>query len=374
MNSVDSFIDRIKNNFSKISEPKYKNLVKILSYIWKNTKKILNCKKSDDVCFEFFLDHVFHPKRTPAKRLSYIHDFPTMEDLKKLMEYDPDLIHELEKLKIISLFKFPDKTNILLNPEGYGLLKSLEQREPVDNKYSPNGFFLRSFEKLLINYYRDLIFEKIENLIPKKEISTLSLKEIGVLLFFFLNNSFSTETAFIRKNLEVNRSINCIATAFKQGYALTEEQRDTLNLRVLERDISTIQQKIDFGLYNEQSKYYIKPEMRDKIFNLIISSLKDKKTFIRNWQGLKEEYQFWRPVLESNEICFFKKTNEIELENKIKDFLKLDEDSLKKKLKKIKETEFDKKSEIPIIEGPTKEELEKKRKRLILERELEQEK
>lgn len=311
-----TILDNFVIVFNQLLVTEYESICKILDILWSSLKQLLGCPDQHDrEAFQIYLSALLDPKRTIITRLNVIDKLPKYQYIQSKLNPDGKILTKLIETNAIQSIKRPNGNFLFLTPEGFGLLHSFRQSFALDNRYSPNGFVLRNFEKNLLTHYRHLIFDKIERLNAEPDL--LSIREIGVVMFFFLNGSIGRERAFLLKLQDLNRAANCVAQAFDRKRQLTPEERINIRTRMFERDLSMIQEKVFNGIYNEDC-YYIRPELAEKILEVVKKGLQEKSTNKQErkqqWDALKQEYEHWRTLFLGNDVGFHEKMREIELD------------------------------------------------------------
>ena len=329
MNLNTTVIDRIKKNYIQIDSERYNQIKEFLCLIWNKFKKIILIKEVD---YENYTEQLntlidfYDPKKNPATRLKAIEKLPSYDIINEKINISKDQFQNMLELKIIYEIKRTSNNHLLLTPEGFIFYLALINSKNYDDIYRLNTFVIQNYEKMLFEKYREYVFEKFENLQIEEDIEiNLSNKEIAILLFFLINGSIGEENMFKRNSMEVEIAINCIVQAFNKNIEMNEETRyneEIVPIRILQRDLSTLQKKIRYAIYSEKSIYYLKVQEKDYVISSLrkVIENKERNEMIGRWNNLIKEYNYWRPLLRQENVCFydFNAVNSIE-----KDIIKI---------------------------------------------------
>ncbi|KKM21802.1 hypothetical protein LCGC14_1631770 [marine sediment metagenome] len=314
MNLNTTVIDRIKKNYIQIDSERYNQIKEFLCLIWNKFKKIILIKEVDYENYSEQLNTLidfYDPKKNPATRLKAIEKLPSYDIINEKINISKDQFQNMLELKIIYEIKRTSNNHLLLTPEGFIFYLALINSKNYDDIYRLNTFVIQNYEKMLFEKYREYVFEKFENLQIEEDIEiNLSNKEIAILLFFLINGSIGEENMFKRNSMEVEIAINCIVQAFNKNIEMNEETRyneEIVPIRILQRDLSTLQKKIRYAIYSEKSIYYLKVQEKDYVISSLRKVLenKERNEMIGRWNNLIKEYNYWRPLLRQENVCFY---------------------------------------------------------------------
>ena len=314
MSEFISNLDNIKRNYIQIQLEKYDILKNFLQNIWIETKKLLKIKdkeKSNYIMLITELLEYYNPKRTPASCLKIIEKLPSLKDIEALNIITEEDLRKLDELKIIYIIKRADNEFPLLTPEGLIFYFALIESKKYNDLYRLNTLIIQKYEKLLLNKFRNFILEKFINFqITKDETPSLSKKDVGIILFFLVNGSVDENKAFTRESKDSEKALNCIIQAFNEDLDMNDEFRNDLKIvpiRILQSDISVLDKKMRYPFHNEKSIYYLK----SKHLNFVLKTLKKAVELIEfdeiksRWEHFMKEYNYWRPLLRQNKVCYY---------------------------------------------------------------------
>ena len=311
MDPNNTIIDSIKKHYSQIDSQIYSQIKEFLCSIWNKFQKVISIEEVKDDNYSEQLNKLidfYDPKKNPATRLKFVEKLPSYDIINEGINISKDQYQNMLELNIIYEIKRTSSSHLLLTPEGLIFYLALIN---YDNVYRLNTFVVQNFEKILFEKYREFVFEKFENLQIEEDIEiNLSNKEIAILLFFLINGSIGEENLFKRSTMEVEIAINCIVQAFNNNIEMNEETRyneEIVPIRILQRDLSTLQKKIRYAIYSEKSIYYLKVKERDYVISTLRKVLenKERNEIIERWNNLIKEYNYWRPLLRQENVCFY---------------------------------------------------------------------
>lgn len=314
MDLNNTIIDRIKKNYIQIDSEIYSQIKEFLCSIWNKFKKIMSIEEVDDNDYSEQLNKLidfYDPKKNPATRLKFIEKLPSYDIINEKININKDQYQNMLELKIIYEIKRTSSSHLLLTPEGLIFYLALINSKNYDDVYRLNTFVVQNYEKMLFEKYREFVFEKFENLQIEEDIDVnLSNKEIAILLFFLVNGSIGEEKMFKRSSMEIEIAINCIVQAFNKNIELNEETRyneEIVPIRILQRDLSTLQKKIRYAIYSEKSIYYLKVQEIEYLISTLRRVLenKERNEMRGRWKNLIKEYNYWRPLLRQESVCFY---------------------------------------------------------------------
>ncbi len=312
---MNNIYNLIKKKYIQISNEKYIKIKALFDdYFDKICRllKINNVKKEelDDVLVKF-IKKTFDPKKAPQLRLKLIESLPTYHIL---IEKYPRLEEDLNFMKTNEIFlpiRRSSEEYLLLTPEGAAFYIALLNSKKYENIYRLNTLILERIEKKIYYEYRYFLLDKFKQFnIQKEKDYSLGNKDIAILLFFLINGSIGKERAFTRAGKGSEKALNCIVHAFDKNLEFTDELRNderVVPIRVLQSDLSLLQKKIGYPIYNEKSTYFIKKNFENFLFNVLqkVVKKKDKKDLKSRWDKLLKEYNYWRPILRQNNVCFY---------------------------------------------------------------------
>lgn len=314
MNEYINNFDKIKVIYMQLSVEKYQLIKSLMKEYWDKVSELLKIpKEGEKIPKSQIINYIkfFDPKKTPSSRLKIIESLPTSE---KVIENNPQLKEELELMTDVGIF-FPIvrsyKEYLLLTPEGLAFFFALLESKKYDNIYRLNTLILQNFEKIIYSEFRIFLFDKFKQLnIQKDKEVSLGFKDIAIILFFLINGSIGETKAFTRDIKGTEKALNCIVHSFDKNVELTGELRDDeefVPIRILQSDLSLLQKKVGYPIYNEKSIYYIKENFADFLFKILKDTVKskDKVDLKSRWEKLIKEYNYWRPLFRQSNICYF---------------------------------------------------------------------
>jgi len=321
MSEYISIIDNIKQEYFQIDIEKFEIIINFLSYLWDETKNVLNIKATDYTEKLSELIDIFNPKRSPATRLRLVEKLPTMNKVfesKKIVEEE---LNKLRDFKVLYIIERGSDEYLLLTPEGLVFMIALQNSKKIDEYYRLNTVKLQDYEKVLQMQYRNFIFEKFENL-QMSTIPLISIKEIAILLFFMVNGSIGNDKAFVRTPTQLEKALNSIVQAFNKNMEMNEESRNDnkiVPIRILQRDLSTLQKKIGYSIYNVKSTYFLKSKDISYLKKVLKQSIEKKRedNISSRWDFFIKEYEYWRPYFREKKVCFYNYKDVENLENEI---------------------------------------------------------
>jgi len=316
--------DLIKETYSEITTKEYDRLTEFLNLLWENVKKILRISATEEskIILDLF-EKFYHPKKLPTTKLKILEQLPVKKFYIKNTSISNADLDKLKENQIYQSISRGDDEYLIITPEGYGFFVALKNSKQYDNKFRLNSWIIKNYEKFISNIYREITFEKILKLETKKD-GKIGLKEVAIILFFLINGSINKDAAFHRENTELDRAINSIVQAFLQNKNFSDSDRyneKIVPLRILHRDIPTLNEQMGYPIYNNKGKYYIKSEMeKERIVKRIktaIRQIQKPAEIWERWHAFKKEYEHWRYILRQNSVCFYDQKNEFMIENEI---------------------------------------------------------
>lgn len=326
MSEYFSLLDNIKKKFIQLNESDYEKILSLLGLIWDNFKTHLIIKESEDNIYENQIDGLidfYNPKKNPATRIKIIESLPSMSKILADEIIDKKQLLDLLQVSILYIVKRVNKEYLLLTPEGLIFYFALLDSRKYDDIYRLNTKLIQNYEKYFLNKLREFIFEKFRLLQTKKEGVVLDFKDMGILLFFLVNGSIDEEKAFTREDIRSERALNCVVHSFHVNKELTEEERINYRIRVLQSDVSLLQNKIGYVVHNKESTYFLKSIDLPYIYTILKETIKvkNKKQLISRWKSFQKEYNYWRPILRQNNICFYDRFEVEKMEKEILNIL-----------------------------------------------------
>jgi len=322
MGEFTSILDKIKKKYIQINAEKYERIINLLGFIWEEFKQILKIAKVENNNYKLYIRELlnfYDPKKNPATRIKIIEKLPIKDKIFENKIINEAALIELLEFEVIYLIKRTNNEHLLLTPEGLIFYFALLKSKRYDDIYRLNTLLIQNYEKLLIQRFRDFIFEKLNLFQTKKEGTSLNYTDIGILLFFLVNGSIDKERAFTREDLRSERALNCVVQAFHRNKNFDEEDRTHCRIRVLQSDISLLQSKIGYVIHNEKSLYFLKSEDLSYLLKVLKDNFKKKESeeIISRWDAFLKEYDYWRPLLRQNNICYYDKFEVKKLEAEI---------------------------------------------------------
>lgn len=322
MSEYTTILDNIKKKYIQIKLDKYERIKKLLGLIWDNFNPLLRIKNVNDDDYEKFINNLldfFNPKKNPVTLIKIIEKLPSKAKVLEDEIINEEEMEELYENNIIYIINRTNKEHLLLTPEGLIFYFALINSRNYDDIYRLNTFLIQNYEKYLLNNFRNFIFKKFDLFQTKKEGVTLNFKDIGILLFFLVNGSIDKERAFTREELHSERAINCVVQAFFEDKEFDEEKRNKIRIRVLQSDISLLGPKIGYVIHNEKSTYFLRSKDLPLLLKILKENIKSRKKeeVISRWNFLLKEYDYWRPLLRQNNICFYDRFEVKKIETEI---------------------------------------------------------
>ena len=326
MNDITNYFDNIKASFIEIPSDKYKFIKNMLMEYWMKITKLLKIsnrkEKTQQQQLSEFLEY-FDPKKTPSSRLKIIEKLPTFNET---IEKYPQIEKEIELMIDIGIFFPITRSNtqyLLLTPEGLVFLFTLLDSKKYDDIVRLNTLILQKYEKIIYLKFRELLFSKFERLsIKEDEEIPLSFKDIAIIAFFLVNGSIGKDKAFTREEQGTEKALNCIIQAFDKKIQLNDENRNNesiVPIRVLQSDLSILQKKIGYAIFNEKSIYYIKKNFVNFLYGILFKAIntKEKLDLKSRWEYFLKEYEHWRPLFRQSDVCYYNYQVVEKLENAI---------------------------------------------------------
>lgn len=322
MDEIFSILDDIKKKYIQIDLDKYERIKNFLGLIWDKFKQISGVNGIPEENYDEQINNLldfYSPKKNPATRIKIIENLPSKT---KLLEEDiinKEEVEELQENNIIYIIKRTDYDYLLLTPEGLIFYFALVNSKNYDDIYRLNTLLIQNYEKYLLNNLRNFIFKKFDLFQTKSEGVNLNFKDIGILLFFLVNGSIDKEKAFTREDLRSERAINCVVQAFYKNKELDEEKRNKIRIRVLQSDVSLLDSKIGYVIHNKKSTYFLRSKDIPLLLNILKENIRSQKKeeIISRWDSFLKEYDYWRPLLRQNNICFYDRFEVKKIEEEI---------------------------------------------------------
>lgn len=314
MSEIINNFDKIKAKFIEIPFDKYEIIKNMLLEYWERITNLLKISiKEENPQHQQLIEFIeyFDPKKTPSSRLKVIEKLPTFNEI---VEKYLQIEKEIELMIEIGIF-FPITRSytqfLLLTPEGLVFLFILLDSKKYDNIVRLNTLILQKYEKFIYLKFREFLFSKFERLsIKEDEEIPLTFKDIAIIAFFLVNSSIGKDKAFTREIKGTEKALNCVVQAFDKNVKLNDEQRNDENfvpIRVLQSDLSILQKKIGYAIYNEKSIYYIKINFINFLYDILFKAIKtkDKSDLKSRWEHFLKEYEHWRPLFRESNICYY---------------------------------------------------------------------
>ena len=317
-----SILDNIKKKYIQIDKVKYEKIVTFISFMWNCVKELLKIKNNKEKNYDLQIKEYlsfFDPKKVPATRLKIVNKLPSRNMILSKNLIEEKEIEELNRYKIIDIIKRVNKYYLIITPEGLIFYFALLESKNYDDIYRLNTLILQKYEKLLLNKFREFIFQKISFIQTKEDKITLNNLDIGILLFFLVNGSIDQEKAFIRESMDLERALNTIVYSFYKNKEFSEEERTDIKIRVLQSDLSLLQSKIGYIIHSEKKVFFLKSEDLTFIFNVLKEGIKEKNKddIISRWNFFLNEYNHWRPILRQSNMCFYDRFEVKKIEEEI---------------------------------------------------------
>ena len=322
MDEIFSILDDIKKKYIQIDLDKYERIKNLLELIWEKFKQISEVNGIPEENYNEQINNLldfYNPKKNPATRIKIIENLPSKA---KLLEEDiinEEEVEELHKNNIIYIIKRTDNDYLLLTPEGLIFYFALVNSKNYDDIYRLNTLLIQNYEKYLLNNLRNFIFKKFDLFHTKREGVNLNFKDIGILLFFLVNGSIDKQKAFTREDLRSERAINCVVQAFYKNKEFNEEKRSKIRIRVLQSDVSLLDSKLGYVIHNKKSTYFLRSKDLPLLLNILKENIRSQKKeeIISRWNSFLKEYDYWRPLLRQNNICFYDRFEVKKIEEEI---------------------------------------------------------
>ena len=267
-----------------------------------------------------YLNYYYITNESKAKLIIKIEYLPTLKILQEKYEFPQSFFEELLKLGLCLKITRENESYMLLTPEGYAFFEILDiDKDPNGSRFRPSIKKAREIQKRLLLAYRFPFIKKISGYTLTLDTITLTKREIATVLFFVINGNIGKENLYDTQKQQILRAIpNYTIHAFKigKGRKLKKEEREKVVIRLFEKDLFFLSnEKLFSGINNEESKTFIQQKKFQIISELVKKSIKkqfdDFNMFKIYWEGLMDEYQYHRNILEESGVCYYKKSAEI---------------------------------------------------------------
>lgn len=325
MDKILSILDKIRSQYIQINLDKFVRIKNLLGLIWEQFQLNSNINSTIHGDYEeqitLLLDF-FDPKKNPNTRIKVIEQLPSKARiLEENIIYEED-IEELYNNNVLYIIERTNIEYLLLTPEGLVFYIAIINSKRYDDVYRLNSLIIQNYEKFLLNNFRKFIFKKFDLYQTKKEGIILNFKDIGIILFFLVNGSIDKDKSFTRDDINSEKALNCAIHAFFENEEFDEEKRSKVRIRILQSDISLLNSKIGYIVYNEKSTYYLRSKDLPFLLKILKENIKSKKKkeILSRWHFFLKEYEYWRPLLRQNNICFYDRFEVKKIEHEILGF------------------------------------------------------